>query len=657
MSSLADVEDALASLLGQGRRRWQQVAALLCEVRERELWREGGHASLTAWVGALAARLGHQPSHLWRAMSAATRYAEWTGREPADVVECRPGAEKLELAGKIEPFLGEDDAAELRERVLADEPTLAELRERWRQVRPPAPRPAEEDPGSVAPEPQPAALPALPAFPGLPERSRRQLRELAAARGAAEAEVLAELIAAAWQQRQGAPPAPAAAAPLPPPAPARAEPREPAPLETAAALPLSGEQRDVLARVAAGANVFLTGRAGTGKSAVLHELRRSADDSTVFLAPTGRAALNVGAATIHRFFGLPIGMVDPDELRPSGRVRDRLKAARTLVIDEISMVRADVLAGMDALARRVPLDGGKDAPFGGRQVVMVGDFAQLPPVVRGNGAADWLRERFGSAAGWAFASPAWRDLQVETVALSRVFRQDDDVFVALLNQVRDGDGAAAPEISRLCRQDPVPEDVPTLCATNRGADAINQRRLDALPGASRSYRAVVSGDVDLASMPAAQQLHLKPGARVVMLVNGSGAEEPWVNGTLGVVARCDGRAVDIRLDGRPDPVRVGPHTWEIENFEYDPRTKRLRRTVVGTFAQLPVRLGWGMTVHKSQGMTLDAVQIDLGAGAFAHGQAYVALSRARSLHGLWLRTPLRPADVICDEEVRRAISS
>jgi ATP-dependent DNA helicase PIF1 len=389
-------------------------------------------------------------------------------------------------------------------------------------------------------------------------------------------------------------------------------------------------------------NLFLTGRAGTGKTTLLRKLIAAEGDRTVVLAPTGLAAVNVGGQTIHSFFNFAPRLLDEGDARKLRNQRV-VRAMETLVIDEISMVRADMLQVMDATLR---LNRGVRQPFGGVRMILSGDLHQLPPVVEGE-VAPILEATYGGP--WFFRAPAFQGGNFRLVALTRVFRQEEEAFLRILNAMRNGRMSREDEDilkDRVSSRTPAEASQTHIVLTPNNAAAwrINQLRLAQLPGAARGYAATLEGQFDQKSFPTEDVLELKPGARVMMIRND--AQGRWVNGSIGTVAGLGESEAFVTI-GR-ETHRVAPQAWEKFRYEFDARTQAVNRTVVGAFKQLPLRLAYAVTIHKSQGMTLDKVHIDFDSGMFAHGQAYVAFSRCRSLGGLELSRPLRPRDIIID---------
>ncbi|MBN9225169.1 MAG: helicase [Microbacterium sp. SCN 70-27] len=458
--------------------------------------------------------------------------------------------------------------------------------------------------------------------------------------------------------------------------------------------PLSPEQEELFRLIEdTREHVFVTGRAGTGKSTLLQHLAWNTQKQIAVCAPTGVAALNVEGQTIHSLFRLPIGLIADSELEQSEPARKIMNAIDTLVIDEISMVNADLMDAIDRSLRQARRR--RSEPFGGVQIVMFGDPYQLAPVPPRGDEQRYVDDHYRSF--WFFDAQVWAGpsaspggsaapdgmagairsdglLDLGRVGaplnireLREIHRQSDAEFKHMLNAVRYG--VVTAEIAgklNAAGARPVPEPaegeppIITLATRNDIVNRINQRHLDALPGAVQTARADVSGDFGRgeASYPADAELQLKVGAQVMFLRNdiaarpGAYGEGPrWVNGSIGTVTRIAGGTVRVELDGEEHDVE--PAVWERFRYAYDPHTRKLSRDIVAEFTQFPLRLAWAVTIHKSQGKTYDRAVIDLGSGAFAPGQTYVALSRLTSLDGLYLTRPLRPGDILVDADVRR----
>jgi ATP-dependent exoDNAse (exonuclease V) alpha subunit len=414
-----------------------------------------------------------------------------------------------------------------------------------------------------------------------------------------------------------------------------------------AVVELTEKQRRVAQVVGEGdGHLLVTGRAGTGKSTLLEHIVATTERRVVVCAPTGVAALNVGGQTIHSLFKLPIGLIGPTPLVQDRPLQKLLSAIDVLIIDEISMVSADLL---DAVDRSLRLARARKEPFGGVQVVLFGDPYQLAPVPGSAEERAYYTDVYRSM--WFFDAKVWEETDLGIVELDLIHRQRDEEFRSLLTAVRHG-RVTAEMAARLngAGARPLPDDAPlTLASRNDTVAAINRAALAKLPGREAVSLAEVEGDFGGRTFPADEELRLKEGAHVMMLRND--ADGRWVNGSMGVVSRIRPRRLTVEIDGVDHDVE--PVGWERHRYAYSPGSKELRREVVAEFRQLPVRLGWAVTIHKSQGKTFDAARIDLGRQAFSPGQTYVALSRLTSLDGLYLTRPLRPGDVIVDPDVRR----
>ncbi len=417
-----------------------------------------------------------------------------------------------------------------------------------------------------------------------------------------------------------------------------------------------------------GRHVFVTGRAGTGKSTLLVHYLEGADLSrTAVLAPTGVAALNVGGETIHHFFRMWPGQT-PGEAAEAGRRvaqgsgADLYRRLTSVVIDEVSMVRADLLDGVDAFLRAVRSSA---EPFGGVRVIAFGDLYQLPPVVTSQ-ERDLFRTHYASP--YFFSSAVFGRLRDEEnlenfayVELQKIYRQVDQDFIDFLNKVRSKDIEAADlELvnGRVIDVGAVMDDPAGplfLTTTNRRASEINVAHLARLPGRPTRFVAEVTGEFPDSYRPTDPELTLAAGARVMLLTNDPDGR--WVNGSIGTVVRVErsGRTIVVLLDDG-DEVEVVRHTWEASYNRWDAEVGAIVREALGTFTQLPVRLAWAVTIHKAQGKTFDRVVVDFERSTFEHGQAYVALSRARSLAGLGLARPMKATDVRLDRSVVRFLT-
>ncbi len=410
---------------------------------------------------------------------------------------------------------------------------------------------------------------------------------------------------------------------------------------------LSAEQNAVFSLIETSAdNLFVTGRAGSGKSTLLDHLSRHTSKRVVVCAPTGVAALIVGGQTIHSLFRLPIGLIADHDIVQSGDLRTLLNAIDTLVVDEASMVNADLLDAVDRslrLARRRPNDA-----FGGVQLVLFGDPYQLPPVPGDVDERAYFADHYRSM--WFFDAKVWQQAELKVIELSTIHRQRDEEFKTMLTAVRHGTVTAqiADRLNRVGAR-PAPADgAITLATRNDTVNRINRAALSRLPGRMLTARAEITGDFGGRAFPADESLELKVGARVMFLRNDS--DQRWVNGTVGTVTRIDS-TVFVEVGDEVHEVR--PMVWEKFKYSYSAATKQLKKETVGEFTQFPLRLSWAVTIHKSQGATYDQAVIDLGSGVFSAGQTYVALSRLTELDGLYLTRPLRPSDVRVDPDVER----
>jgi ATP-dependent exoDNAse (exonuclease V) alpha subunit len=416
-------------------------------------------------------------------------------------------------------------------------------------------------------------------------------------------------------------------------------------------IPLSLEQAEVFQAIeSTRQNVFVTGRAGTGKSTLLNHLSWHTSKQIVIAAPTGVAALNVGGQTIHSLFRLPVGVIADHPIDQSDTVRKLLNTIDTLVIDEVSMVNADLMDAIDRSlrqARQRPTDA-----FGGVQIVLFGDPYQLAPVPGDSDERAYFEDTYRSL--WFFDAKVWREADLRIFELSEVHRQRDADFKFMLNAVRHGQVTAeiAGALNSMGARTAPDEGAITLATRNDSVNRINASALKRLSGRALTAQADITGDFGGRTYPADQTLELKVGAQVMFLRNDSAGEggPRWVNGSIGTVTRIDS-TVYVDIDGEIH--EVDPVIWEKYKYSYDPATKKLTKNVVAEFTQFPLRLAWAVTIHKSQGATYERAIVDLGSRVFSPGQTYVALSRLTSLEGLYLTRPLRPNDIIVDPNVRR----
>jgi len=404
-------------------------------------------------------------------------------------------------------------------------------------------------------------------------------------------------------------------------------------------------------------SVFITGRAGTGKSTLLNHFRQTTEKKVAVLAPTGVAALNVRGQTIHSFFGFKPN-ITPERIRivRSGDDRNIYRKLDAIVIDEISMVRADLL---DCVDRFLRLNGRrKDRPFGGLQMIFIGDLYQLPPVATG-AERQIFRSLYESP--YFYSAGVFSSLEMEFVELEKIYRQHDDTFIRLLNAIRNN--SITEDDLTLLNQRCLPDFEPPpdefyiyLTTTNALAEEVNDRQLTRLNGTLYTFTGRIEGEFGREYLPTAVDLQVKEGAQIMMLNND--AEGRWVNGSIGKIldilpGRNSEHIVVAELaDG--GVVEITPYTWEI--FRFFAEDGQLKSEVVGRFRQYPLMLAWAVTIHKSQGKTFDRVIIDIGKGAFAHGQTYVALSRCTTLDGIVLKRPILKKHVLMDYRVLKFLT-
>lgn len=396
-------------------------------------------------------------------------------------------------------------------------------------------------------------------------------------------------------------------------------------------------------------SLFITGRAGTGKSTLLSYFQKNTQQNIVVLAPTGVAAVNIKGATIHNFFQFkPDITVEKAWAKGAKSRKPQLyQALDAIVIDEISMVRADLLDCIDVFMRQVCKN---NHPFGDKRVIFFGDLYQLSPVVTQDDETIF-RQRYASA--FFFSADVLSRLSLTLVELNHIYRQSDDSFIKILNAIRENT-ASQSDLALLNTRvfedySPPPEEyVVYLTGTNADAKAYNSYQLHSLEGKLHTFKAESTGAFDCGTEPAPRELILKLGAQVMMTSNDR--EKRFVNGTVGRVENISTVAglpvISVRLSSRK-LVDISPNSWEMFKFSYNPRTHKIETKIAGTYTQLPLMLAWGITIHKSQGKTFERLAIDLP-HSFAHGQTYVALSRATSLQGIILKRPLTARHVIMD---------
>jgi len=398
-------------------------------------------------------------------------------------------------------------------------------------------------------------------------------------------------------------------------------------------------------------NIFITGRAGTGKSTLLQLFRNTTRKRCAVLAPTGIAALNVRGQTIHSFFGFPPKFIQRSEITKR-RNSSLYKKVDVIIIDEISMVRADMIDNIDRFLR---INRGINEPFGGVQMVFFGDLFQLPPVV----ASDYEKQIFSThyETPYFFSSEIVQsDWDLQIIELNQVFRQDERRFINLLDSIRLNHMDYDDMMELNQRHVPAPEEKEyyiTLTSRNAIANQINQHEIRKLDSEPFSFPANVIGNFNPRLFPTDPVLQVKRGAQVMFVKNDP--QKRFVNGSIGIVKHVDAESIIVTIQneqGEEQSIELEKLEWEILKYKQDEKKPSNVTTVVaGTFKQFPIKLAWAITIHKSQGKTFDRVIIDLGAGAFEYGQTYVALSRCRTMDGIILKKPLTGRDVMVDQRV------
>ncbi|MEG1562833.1 MAG: helix-turn-helix domain-containing protein [Bacteroides sp.] len=406
-----------------------------------------------------------------------------------------------------------------------------------------------------------------------------------------------------------------------------------------------------------GTHLFLTGKAGTGKTTFLRQLKEKSPKRLVVVAPTGIAAINAGGVTIHSFFQLPFAPFVPDTTFTSAQKffkfgKEKINILRSmdlLVIDEISMVRADLLDAIDSVLRRYR---DRYKPFGGVQLLMIGDLQQLAPVVRDE---EWKLLSAYYPTAFFFGSRALHATEYVTIELQKVYRQTDEVFLGLLNKIRDkqADTTVLGALNKryLPHFHPAEEEgYIRLTTHNVQAQRYNDRELQALPGQAFSFKADIEGLFPESAYVADELLTVKRGAQIMFIKNDSAADKKFYNGKIGQVMEVSDRRIVVRGNGDTTSFVLEKEVWTNSRYRLNPETKEITEEVEGTFKQYPIRLAWAITIHKSQGLTFERAIIDANA-SFAHGQVYVALSRCKTLEGLVLDAPLNPDAIIADEVI------
>ncbi len=415
-------------------------------------------------------------------------------------------------------------------------------------------------------------------------------------------------------------------------------------------------------------NIFLTGKAGTGKTTFLHKIKDHSFKRLVVVAPTGVAAINAKGVTIHSFFQMPFGPILPEEseqghhfqhkkTNPNPRFQrkfnkkkiDIIRSLDLLIIDEISMVRADLLDGIDQVLRRYK---NKNQVFGGTQVLMIGDLQQLAPVVKPD---EWLLLKSYYKSPFFFNSRAFQESIALSIELKHIYRQDNEHFIGILNEIRNNKLSqnSLLELNKRFNEDFTPEPDQgyiTLTTHNNRADRMNDKELGKIKRKSWFFKAKILDDFPEYAYPTDERLELKIGAQVMFIKNDSSPEKRYYNGKIGKVVQLDNHEVVVRCPGDTHDITSEREIWENIKYNIDKESKEIKEKMVGSFSQIPLRLAWAITIHKSQGLTFEKAIID-AASSFAHGQTYVALSRCKTLEGIVLKSPINQKGIIQDSRV------
>lgn len=396
--------------------------------------------------------------------------------------------------------------------------------------------------------------------------------------------------------------------------------------------------------------IFVTGKAGTGKTTLIHFLLSKIQKSAV-VAPTALAAINAGGYTIHSFFGIPPRALNPDEtFNPKSHIIPVIKNLDVLIIDEVSMVSPDLI---DCISNSLIKARSDTSPFGGVPIVFTGDLFQLPPIINDEDVGIYYTHRYKNP--FFFSAEIFNRIKVMPIELTKVFRQQDLEFIQALDKIRinRSHDEALNLLNKLCYHDNPTEvrDSIFLVPTNAAADSINKTKLDQITEPSVIYNAIVHGEMEFRKrhFPVPDRLELKPGAKVLFRKNN---KPLWLNGTLGEVLSLEEGSIKVKILATGNIVSVSRESWNSFRYKYDYETRRIENEIVGSFQQFPLTLGWAFTIHKSQGMTLDSVRIDLGRGAsWCAGMTYVALSRVRSINDITLEKPISMSDVKAEGSV------
>lgn len=394
---------------------------------------------------------------------------------------------------------------------------------------------------------------------------------------------------------------------------------------------------------------FLTGKAGSGKTTFLRRVQNEIDKNFIVLAPTGVAAILAGGQTIHSFFGFPLEALPIGSVGTINQERyNIIKNVDTIIIDEVSMVRCDIIDAIDATLRDCLHS---NIPFGGKQMVFVGDLFQLEPVLVGKTEKIIIEDNYNTDKPFFFKAKVFNRMRMPSIEFKKIYRQDDSTFLSILNNIRNGivdynDLYILNQRTNMA----LPENdmVITLCSINKTADNINNVRLDAIKEPSYLFEGTIVKDFDEKKVPVSKELILKKGAQVMFCRNDP--QQRWANGTLGKITQIDEENIFVTIENGEE-YKVDKVSWEATSYEYNREKKKVVKTITGSYSQYPLKLAWAITIHKSQGMTFDKMVLDLSNGIFSDGQLYVALSRVKTIDGLYLTRPIRPSYVRGSKEV------